>query len=197
MKAYPQPPTSTQNPPPLHHPSTQILSTITKGSEHSTFGDILKVQLHQPANNISTIAVGSSHNGRAASSTQTDRGGPHQSPPQAASPIQVIQVEEAFEDEVVEEEELLRVLHEIKQQFNTVKPGGSTSTESEQGLQRYHTLSASFTSKSRGKNLRLTRCNINTMTILYHHFRYITKFPTILHHLRHNQFTRLTPNSAS
>jgi hypothetical protein len=122
MKAYPQPPTSTQNPPPLHHPSTQILSTITKGSEHSTFGDILKVQLHQPANNISTIAVGSSHNGRAASSTQTNGGAPHQSPPQAASPIQVIQVdvelkkiqvqdweEEASEDEVVEEEELLRV----------------------------------------------------------------------------------------
>jgi hypothetical protein len=41
----------------LHQPSTQNLSTIAEYPEHPTFGDISKVQLHQPAH-ISTAAVG-------------------------------------------------------------------------------------------------------------------------------------------
>jgi hypothetical protein len=79
----------TQNHPPLYHPSTQILTTITKGSEHPAFGDILEVQLYQPAN-ISTTAAGSSQNGGGASSTQTNGGDPHQSPLRAPLSIQVI-----------------------------------------------------------------------------------------------------------
>jgi hypothetical protein len=83
--------TSPQNRPPLHHPSTQILSTITEGSRHSTFDDIPEVQLHQPANNMSTTTVASSQNGGGVGSTQTNGGAPQQSPLWAPSPIQVIQ----------------------------------------------------------------------------------------------------------
>jgi hypothetical protein len=71
-------------------PSTQILSTIVEGSEHSNFSNIPKVHLHQPTN-MSTTAAGSSQNGEGASSTQTNGGAPHQSPLRAPSPIQVIQ----------------------------------------------------------------------------------------------------------
>jgi hypothetical protein len=118
-KVLPQ--TSTQNQPTLLHPSTQTLSTITEGLEHSTFGGIPKVQLHQLAN-MSTTATGSSQNGGGVGSTQTNRGAPHQSPPRAPLLIQVnqgdvkldqVQVqgwdEEYYEDEATTEEELIRV----------------------------------------------------------------------------------------
>jgi hypothetical protein len=81
------------NPKPLPKaklPSTETLSTIAVGSEHSTFNDIPKVHLHQPAN-LSTIAAGSSQNGGGASSTQTNGGDPHQSPLRVLSPTQIIQ----------------------------------------------------------------------------------------------------------
>jgi hypothetical protein len=68
---------STQRNPPLTHPSTQSLSTITEGSEHSTFSDIPEVQLHQPAN-LSTTTVGSIQNGGSTSSTQKNGCAPHQ-----------------------------------------------------------------------------------------------------------------------
>jgi hypothetical protein len=61
------PQTSTQN-----HAPTQILSTIAEGPENPSFSDIPEVQLHQPANNMSTIAVGSSQNNGGTSSTQTN-----------------------------------------------------------------------------------------------------------------------------
>jgi hypothetical protein len=68
-------------------------------------------------------AAGSSQNGGGTSSTQTNEGAPHQSPPRAPSPVQVIHAnaefdqiqmqdwdEEAEEDEAAtEEEELIRV----------------------------------------------------------------------------------------
>jgi hypothetical protein len=77
---------------------------------------------------MSTIVVGSSQNGGCTSSTQTNGGDPHQSPSRALSLVQVgqgdteldqIQVqdweEEAKEDEdVVKEEELVRVQQEIE-----------------------------------------------------------------------------------
>jgi hypothetical protein len=40
---------------------------------------------------MSTTATGSSQNGGGTSSTQTNRGDPHQSPLRAPSPVQVIQ----------------------------------------------------------------------------------------------------------
>jgi hypothetical protein len=71
---------------------------------------------------MSTTATGSSQIGGGVSSTQPNRGALHQSPPQAPSPIQVIQgdakleqeqlqdwEEVASEHEAVDEEELLRV----------------------------------------------------------------------------------------
>jgi hypothetical protein len=70
---------------------------------------------------MSTTITGSSQNGRGTSSTQTNGGAPHQSPPRAPSSIQVIEGdvelnqvqvqdwdEEDNEDEVAEEE-LIRV----------------------------------------------------------------------------------------
>jgi hypothetical protein len=104
-----------------HHPSTQALPTITEGAEYPSFDTILQVQL-QPTNMPTTI-VGSSQNGGAASSTQTNGGAPHQTTSRAPSLVQVIhddpefnqiQVqdwdEEAEEIEAaVEEEELIRV----------------------------------------------------------------------------------------
>jgi hypothetical protein len=106
-----------------NQPPTQNLSTIIEGLEHATFSDIPEVELQNPTNNnVSTIAAGSSQNTRGASSTQTNGGAPHQSPPWAPSPIHVIQenakfenlqVEdwenEASEDEAAEEVELARV----------------------------------------------------------------------------------------
>jgi hypothetical protein len=71
-------------------PSTQILSTIDEGFEHSNFDDILEVQLHQLAN-MSTTAADSSQNGGGTSSTQTNGVAPHQSTPRAPSLIQVNQ----------------------------------------------------------------------------------------------------------
>jgi hypothetical protein len=116
------PQTSTQN-----HPSTQILSTIAEGSEHLTFSDVPEVQLQHQVNNTSTNAVGSSQNVGGASSTQTNEGAPHHSPPRAPLPIQVIQgdaeikqvqvpdwEEEALDEKATEEEELLRVQQEIE-----------------------------------------------------------------------------------
>jgi hypothetical protein len=124
------PQTSAQNQPPLHHPSTQTLPTIIEGPEHLAFGDIPKVQLHQPTNNMSTTAPGTSQNGKGTSqngkgtsSVQTKGGNPHQSPLRAPLLAQVIQGdaepdqvqvqdwdEEAYEDKATkEEEELIRV----------------------------------------------------------------------------------------
>jgi hypothetical protein len=80
------PQTSTQSQPP-----TQILSTITKGSEHATFGDILEVDVLPPPNNVSTTIVESSQNARGTNSTQTNGGAPPQLPPRAPLPLQVIQ----------------------------------------------------------------------------------------------------------
>jgi hypothetical protein len=51
-----RPQSSGQNQPPLDHPPTQILPTITEGSEQLAFGDIPEVQLHQPSNNMSINA---------------------------------------------------------------------------------------------------------------------------------------------
>jgi hypothetical protein len=76
------------------------------------------VELQHPANNnTSTTAPGSSQNFEGTSSTQTNEGAPHQSPPRSPSPIQVIQdntelehvqvedwKEEAFKDAAAEEE---------------------------------------------------------------------------------------------
>jgi hypothetical protein len=67
-------PTSNQNQ--THKPSTQALPTILEGAEHPTFDAIPQVQL-QPTN-MPTTAIGSSQNGGATSSTQTNRGAPHQ-----------------------------------------------------------------------------------------------------------------------
>jgi hypothetical protein len=120
------PKTSSQKQPILY-PPTQTLSTIVEGSEHSTFGDIPELQLHQPAT-MSTTAADSSQNGGGARSTQTNGGDPHQSPPRASSPIHAsqgdanpnrVQVQdwdkEEYEDEAVaEEEELIRVQQEIE-----------------------------------------------------------------------------------
>jgi hypothetical protein len=104
-----------------HHPSTQALPTIAEGVEHLTFDTIPQVQL-LPAN-MSTAATGSSQDGGATSSTQTNGGAPHQTSSGATYLAQVIhddpefnqiQVqdwdEEAEEiDAAVEEEELIRV----------------------------------------------------------------------------------------
>jgi hypothetical protein len=111
------PQTSTQNQPP-----TQILSTIIEGSDNATFGNILKVDVLPPPNNISTTAAGSSQNTGGTSSTQINRGTPHQSPPQALSPIQVIQGNtkleqiqvEDWEDEAAAKAELAKVQQEIE-----------------------------------------------------------------------------------
>jgi hypothetical protein len=75
-----------------------------------------------------TIAAVSNQDSGGASSTQTNGGDPHQSPPRALSPVQVVQgdaefdqiqvqdwAEEAEEEEdATEEEELVRVHHEIE-----------------------------------------------------------------------------------
>jgi hypothetical protein len=107
------PQTSTKN-----HPPAQNLSTITEGLENMAFNDVPEVELQHPANNnASTMVAGSSHNLRCASSTQTNGGAPHQLPPRAPLPIQVIQENaeleqiqmEDWEDDAVEEEELARV----------------------------------------------------------------------------------------
>jgi hypothetical protein len=74
----------------LHQPPSQTLSTIVKGSEQPTFGDIPKLQLHQPVTMSNTV-VGSSQNGGGTSSTQTNRGDPRQSPPRVLPPVQDIQ----------------------------------------------------------------------------------------------------------
>jgi hypothetical protein len=126
-----QPQTSAQNQSPFHHPSTQTLPTITEGLKHLAFGDIPEIQLQQPTNNISTTAPGASQNDRGTSSTQTNRGNPHQSPLQEPSPAQVIQGdaepdqvqvqdwdEEAYEGEAAkEEEELISVQVEIERLY--------------------------------------------------------------------------------
>jgi hypothetical protein len=84
-EALPQ--TSTHNQPP-----TQNISTIAEGLEHAAFDDVLEVELqHLANNNASTTAAGSRNNLGGASSTQTNGGAPHQSLPQAPSPLQVIQ----------------------------------------------------------------------------------------------------------
>jgi hypothetical protein len=98
---------------PLHQPPAQILPTITEGTKHLAFGNILEVQLH-----TCTTATGSSQNGGAASSTQTSGGAPQQSPLQAPLRAQIIQGEaepnqiqvhdwdeEAEEEEAAVEEE--------------------------------------------------------------------------------------------
>jgi hypothetical protein len=61
---------------------------------------------------MSTTAAGSSQNGGGASSTQTNESAPHQSPPRAPSPVQVIQGDVEFDqiqiqdwDEEVDEDE--------------------------------------------------------------------------------------------
>jgi hypothetical protein len=69
-----------------------------------------------PGNNVSTTTAGSSQNVGGTSSTQTNGGAPHQSPPQAPSSIQFIQGnveleqiqvkdwdDKAFEDEAAED----------------------------------------------------------------------------------------------
>jgi hypothetical protein len=108
--------------------STQNVSTITEGLDHATFVDAPEVKLqHLTNNNTSTIAPGSSHNLKGTSSTQTNGGVPHQSPPRAPSLIQIIQdnaeleqiqmehwEDKAFEDEAAKEEELARVQQEIE-----------------------------------------------------------------------------------
>jgi hypothetical protein len=107
---------------------TQNLSTITEGLEHATFDDVPEVELqHIANNNTSTTELGSSHNLEGTSSTQTNGGALHQSLLWAPSLIQVIQdnveleqiqvedwEEEWLKDEATEEEELARVLQEIK-----------------------------------------------------------------------------------
>jgi hypothetical protein len=107
---------------------TQNLSTITEGLEHTAFVDAPEVKLqHLTNNNTSTTAPGSSHNLGGTSSTQTNGGVPHQSPPRAHLLIQIIQdnveleqiqmehwEDEAFEDEAAEEEELAWVQQEIE-----------------------------------------------------------------------------------
>jgi hypothetical protein len=60
------------------HPPTQTLSTIIEGSEHPTFDDIPKFQLHQ-LDTMSTTTGGSSQNGGGVSSTQTNGGDLHKS----------------------------------------------------------------------------------------------------------------------
>jgi hypothetical protein len=110
-----------------NHPPTQILSTIIEGPRNPAFGDIPEVQLHQPANNMSTTIGGSSQNGGGTSSTQTNGGAPHQSPQWAPSSIQVIQgnvqleqiqvedwEDENLKDETTMEEELTRIKQEIE-----------------------------------------------------------------------------------
>jgi hypothetical protein len=183
------------------HPSTQVLPTITEGPEHPGFGNILEVQLHELTNNLSTT-TGSSQNGGGTSSTQTNGGGLHQSPPRAPSPAQVIQGdaeldqvqvqdwdEEAYEDEVVEEEEeFIRVQQEIKrlcQEQESImrrqaaaqwaKLEGSISIESEQGLEGYSTTLTSFASRNKGKSLRSINCSIIPMPTLHRHKN--TTFP--------------------
>jgi hypothetical protein len=79
------------NQPSTHNPPTQNLETITEGLRHEAFNDIPEVQLHHPISNTSTTTAGSSQNARGANSTQTNEGAPHQLPPRAPSPIQVIQ----------------------------------------------------------------------------------------------------------
>jgi hypothetical protein len=102
------------------------LYTIAEGSKDPTFGDIFELQLHQPAT-MFTTAAGSSQNGGGTSSTQTNRGDPHQSPPRALPLVQdvqgngelnQIQVQdwdnEVEEDEAATKEELTRVQQEIE-----------------------------------------------------------------------------------
>jgi hypothetical protein len=118
--------TQTSNQNQTHHSSTQALPTIAEGAEYLTFDTIPQVQL-QPANMPTTVA-GSSQNGGAASSTQTNGDAPHQTSLRAPLPVQVIHDDPEFDqihvqdwDEeveeikaVAEEEELIRVQQEIE-----------------------------------------------------------------------------------
>jgi hypothetical protein len=126
MKVYPKPLPRT-NQPPTHLP-TQTLSTIVEGSKHPTFRDIPELQLHQPAT-MSPTTTGSRQNGEGTSSTKTNGGDLHQSPPRAPPLVQVIQGdakfdqiqvqdwdEEAKQDNevAVVEEKLVRVQQEVE-----------------------------------------------------------------------------------
>jgi hypothetical protein len=108
-----------------HRPSTQVLPTITERAEHLIFDTIPQDQL-QPSN-MPTTTAGSSQNGEAASSTQTNGGAPHQTSSRAPSPVQVIHDDLEFDqiqvqdwDEeteeikaAVEEEELIKIQQKI------------------------------------------------------------------------------------
>jgi hypothetical protein len=120
-EAPPQEPT---NHPPLNQP-TQTVSTIDEVPEHPTFRNTLEVQLQQPAH-ASTSTTGPSQTNGVATSCHTTGGAPHQSPPQAPSPIHMlpgdawlgqVQIDdwdkEAKEEASAEEEELARVQQEI------------------------------------------------------------------------------------
>jgi hypothetical protein len=120
------PPRESTNNPPLQL-STQNLPTIAEDPKHPTFRDIPEAQLHQPAH-ISTTAARSSKNSGTASSTQTGRGAPRQSPlrapllvhmAQGDAEIDQVQIhdwdKEAEENKAAaEEEELARVQQEIE-----------------------------------------------------------------------------------
>jgi hypothetical protein len=78
------------NQPSTHNTPTQNLETVIEGLWHEAFDDIPEVQLQHPISNTTTVA-GSSQNAEGANSTQTNEGAPHQLPPRAPLPIQVIQ----------------------------------------------------------------------------------------------------------
>jgi hypothetical protein len=78
------PQASDQNQISFHQPPTQVLPTIAEAAEHPTF-DILEIQLQQA--NMSNTTAGSSQNDGGTSSTQTNGGDSHQSPPRAPSPV--------------------------------------------------------------------------------------------------------------
>jgi hypothetical protein len=103
-------------------PPIQILSTVVRDSEHPTSSDIPEVEVLHPANNTSATTLRSSHTCGGTSSTKTNGGYPHQSSPWAPLPFESIQdsneleqvriedwEDEAFDNEVVEEEELAKV----------------------------------------------------------------------------------------
>jgi hypothetical protein len=184
------------NPPPIYNPPTENLTTTAKGLEHEVFGDILEVQLQLATNNASTTTAGSSQNIGGSSSTQTNGGLPHQSPLWAPSPIQVIQgntkpeqiqvedwEDEAFEDNVAEEEELPRVLQEIeKQQLSVPKPEGITLTDK---VQDSRSSSAPF----RDKSLRSSNYITKTTPTIHPHLQHIFKSHTLNTH--HQQCVKL------
>jgi hypothetical protein len=115
---------SPKPPPKITRPS-RFFPPLSK--VQSTRRDIPEVEVLCPTNNTSNTTPGSSQNDGGASSTQTNGGTSHQSPPRAPSPLQVIQDntdleqvpvedwdEEAFKDEAVELDELVRVQQEIE-----------------------------------------------------------------------------------